>query len=98
MHNGALPSSSNRDWDGELSYLSREDFVTRVRHGWDIINRDGGEDGLLCTMLELREIVANAELPAQRRDPHYAYVLENWERLAENGIDGRINRAVRTLF
>ena len=57
-----------------------------------------GEDGLLCTMLELKVIVANAELPVERRHPQYAYILEDWEWLAENRIHGRINRAARTVF
>lgn len=81
---------------GLANHVSIEEWKNRVKGGWGIVARNGTSVGMLCTLLELSEIVRNLSLHCDElsgfRDHEYL-ILNNW-----NLGYGLVIHTFRTFF
>lgn len=59
------------------------DFFARLEGGWDVLS----EPGKFCAIFELDQLLQQALLQPDQRDPHYHSVLTAWSWYDQNRVD-----------
>ena len=79
---------------GEYTLINDQDFLDRIRGGWDIV----AGPTTFCGMFDLGQLMINYALPLKERDPHYQYLLSCWAFLNDNRVDVQETIRARTVF